>query len=93
MGWKVEDFASDKQGYIGVRTESGGKVCDIFPFAGIGGLGVAECRENARKIVNAEQLYDALKGLLDWVKEDCAEGGAYAMVEAEAALRNIKPVT
>lgn len=39
-----------------------------------------------------DQMHDALSGLLDWVKEGCPEGGGYAVVEAEAALKGLRVV-
>jgi len=89
MTWKILDYVDDQRGYI--RIVDGDKtVCDIFPFAGIGGTGVEKARENAAKIVNADRLHDALRDLKDWVEEGCPDGGHYALVEAEAALRCIR---
>jgi hypothetical protein len=89
MAMKILDYADDKRGYI--RIVDGDKtVCDIFPFAAVGGVGVEQARENARMIVNAAQLWDALQGLKSWCEEGCPDGGRYAMVEAEAALKAIR---
>lgn len=41
----------------------------------------------------SDQLHDALQGLKDWCEEGCPEGGRYALVEAAAALKNIRSVT
>lgn len=92
MTWKIFDSADEKKGYIHIASDDGGAICDIFPFAGVGGVGRDAALVNARKIVNAGQLHDALSGLLDWVKEGCPDGGRYAVTEAEAALANIRPL-
>lgn len=92
MPWKINDYTTGIKGYIRITDATGNTVADMFPFAGIGGVGVDVARENARKIVNSEQLFDALNGLLAWVKEDCPDGGRYAVTEAEAALKNISAV-
>jgi hypothetical protein len=34
-------------------------------------------------------LRDALTGLLDWIAEDCPDGGKYAIIEARAALARV----
>lgn len=90
MTWKINDYTNDRKGYIRVTDADGNTVCDIFPFAGIGSAGLERARENARKIVNADQLWDALQGLMDWCQEGCPEGGRYALTEAEAALKAIR---
>lgn len=51
--WKVVDSTSDKKGYIRIEGPGGEKIADIFPFAGIGGVGVKQARENAAFIVSA----------------------------------------
>lgn len=90
MPWKINDFCNDVRGYIRVVDEHSNTICDIFPFAGVGGVGLDKARENARKIVNAEQLWDALQGLKDWCAEGCPEGGRYALTEADATLKMIR---
>lgn len=49
-------------------------------------------RAEARAALEAggvDQLRDALAGLIDWCKEGCPDGGAFALVEARAALSGI----
>ena len=41
---------------------------------------------------DSERLWDALRGLLDYVEEGCPAGGYYAVTEAKAALVGIKAV-
>lgn len=88
--WKINDFSNDKKGYIRITDGDLNTVCDIFPFAGIGGVGREAALANARKIVNSDQLWDALQGLRDWCAEGCPDGGRYALTEAEAALKMIR---
>lgn len=83
---KIMDYASDKRGYIRV-IDGDVTVCDIFPFAEVGGVGIERARENARKIVNADRTLDALQGLIEWCEEGCPEGGRYALEEAWAAFK------
>jgi len=90
--WKINDYTTGTKGYIRITDTAGNTVADMFPFAGIGGVGVDAARANARKIVNSSQLFDALSGLMDWVKEGCPDGGRYALTEAEAAVKNISAV-
>jgi hypothetical protein len=92
MVWKINDYTADKKGFLNISDELGNKICDIFPFAGIGGVGLNQALENARKIVNAEKTFDALQGLIDWHEEGCPEGGSFSLTEAEAAIKNIKIV-
>ena len=91
--WKINDYCDEKKGYISITDTDGAAICQIFPFAGSGGVGVDQARENARKIANVEQLWDALQGLRDWCIEGCPDGGRYAITEAEAAMKMIRPVT
>lgn len=90
--WKIDDYCDDKKGYIRITDDSRMTVCEIFPFAGVGGVGREAALANARKIINAEQLWDALQGLKDWCAEGCPDGGRYALIEADAALKMISPV-
>lgn len=90
MTWKINDYCNDKKGYIRVTDSDGKTVCDIFPFGAIGGIGLEKARENARKIANAEQLWDALQGLMAWCEEGCPDGGRYAITEATAAIKMIR---
>jgi hypothetical protein len=89
--WTINDYADDKRGYIRI-TDGDLTICDIFPFAFTGGVGREAARENARKIVNADQLYDALKQLIDYVIDGCPDGSYIAVIEAKAALSNIRSV-
>lgn len=51
--WKVIDTIGDRsQGYLAIRGPNGEKIADIFPFAGEGGVGVEQARDNARLIVS-----------------------------------------
>jgi len=34
----------------------------------------------------SDRIYDALSGLVDWCKEGCPDGGAFALQEAQEAL-------
>lgn len=88
--WKINDYCTDTRGYIRLTDDVGKTVCDIFPFGVVGGIGLEKARENARKIVNADQLWDALQGLMDWCAEGCPDGGRYAMTEAAAAIKMIR---
>lgn len=90
MSWKIVDYCDDKKGYIRVLDAADKTVCNIFPFAAVGGVGIDKARENARKIVNADQLWDALQGLMDWCAEGCPDGGNYAMTEAKAAIKMVR---
>jgi hypothetical protein len=92
MAWKINDYCTDKRGYIRITDDDLMTVCDIFPFAGIGGQGLDKARENARKIANSEQLWDALQGLMDWCAEGCPDGGRYALTEADAAIKMIRSI-
>jgi hypothetical protein len=90
MSWKIKDNTENGRGYLRLVDQDGLTVCDIFPFAGVGGAGLDKARENARKMIHADQLWDALQGLKDWCEEGCPEGGRHALVEAEAALKAIR---
>jgi len=90
MTWKINDYCNDKKGYIRLIDDDGKTVCDIFPFGAVGGIGLEKARENARKIVNADQLWDALQGLVDWCSEGCPDGACYSLTEAKAALKMIR---
>lgn len=90
--WAIKDYTDEKKGYIRV-CEGESTVCDIFPFAGIGGVGRQRALENARKMVHAEQMQEALQQLLDYVTDGCPEGSYIAVVEAKAALSNIRAIS
>ena len=87
--WKMVDHTSSSKGYIKITDGNGGNVCDIFPFGAVGGLGLEKARENARKIVNADQLYDALIDMIAWCEEGCPEGSYGTLSEAKAAIKMI----
>lgn len=88
--WKIVEQGDPKRAYISIVDEDGGAICQIFPFAGKGGVGLEKARENARKIVNADQLWDALNDLVDWCEEGCPHGGTSTLIEACAALKMIR---
>lgn len=75
------EFEGNCGGYI---TESGARIARAY------------ARDDAIFIVQAansyDQLFDALQGLVDWCNEGCPEGGAYAMIEARAALKSLRVV-
>lgn len=51
--WKVVDcIANDHRGYLTIQGPNGEKVADIFPFAGVGGVGLEQARMNAALIVS-----------------------------------------
>ena len=54
--WTIEDHADDKRGYIGIRGPHGEKIADIFPFAGVGGVGIEAARANAALIVASANI-------------------------------------
>ena len=89
MTWKIEDYADDRKGYLCIVDENGGAICQLFPFAGKGGIGIKKARENAKKIVNADQLWDALVDMVAWCEEGCPEGSYGTLTEAKAALKMI----
>lgn len=86
MGWKIQDQTNNGKGYIRILDAEGKTVCDIFPFGARGGCGIEVARQNAKTIIAADRMFDALKGLLDWVEEGCPEGGHYVLTEAKQAI-------
>jgi hypothetical protein len=50
--WKVVDHASARKGYLVIEGPNGEKIAEVFPFAGVGGVGIEEARDNARLIVS-----------------------------------------
>jgi hypothetical protein len=57
--WKIIDETSDERhGYIAIRGPNDEKIADIFPFAGVGGVGVEAARANARLIAMAVERKD-----------------------------------
>lgn len=50
--WKVVDAVSETKGYIRIEGPNGEKIADIFPFAGVGGVGIEAARQNATLIVS-----------------------------------------
>lgn len=52
--WTINDYINnEKKGYIHISGPNGEKIADIFPFAGVGGVGPEAARENARALVAA----------------------------------------
>lgn len=49
--WKVVDGCTEKGGYIAIRGPNDEKIAEIFPFAGVGGVGLKKARANAVLIV------------------------------------------
>ena len=50
--WKINDYIDDgKNGYIHISGPNGERIADIFPFAGVGGVGPETARQNARLMV------------------------------------------
>lgn len=94
MALTIVDNSGDGKGWIEIRGPNDEAIATIFPFAGKGGVGREAALANASKIVNADALHDALNQLVGWV-EECGsnhEGREYCLMEARAALKNIKTV-
>lgn len=89
--WTIKDYSDDKKGYISI-VDGDLTICQIFPFAGVGGVGREAALENARTIASAQDVYDALKQLVDYLIDGCPEGSYIAVTEAKAALANIRPL-
>ncbi len=53
--WKIIDSINEDEtkGFIHIAGANGEKVCDIFPFAGVGGIGVIAARKVASIIIEA----------------------------------------
>ena len=52
--WKVIDHSNESRGgYIEVRGANDESICQLFPLAGKGGVGVEAARRIARAIVDA----------------------------------------
>jgi hypothetical protein len=49
--WTIVDGVNDTRGFIAIRGPNGEKIAHIFPFAGVGGVGIKEARANAALIV------------------------------------------
>jgi hypothetical protein len=46
--WTIEDYTNEKRGgYISIRGPNGEAICDIFPHAGKGGVGIEVALQNA----------------------------------------------
>jgi len=74
--WKVVDSTSDKKGYIHIQGPNGEKIADIFPFAGVGGVGVEQARENAAFIVRSRNGGDTSLQLLHGQQEPAPNAAA-----------------
>ncbi len=56
--WSMVDSINhtERHGYIHIKAADGTKVCDIFPFAGTGGIGVHAARATAKFIIEIREL-------------------------------------
>lgn len=57
--WKIIDHTNDRKGYIAIEGPNGEKIADIFPFAGVGGVGAETARMNAALIVTLANASDS----------------------------------
>lgn len=55
--WRIVDSLNERKGtgYIHIQGPNGEKICDIFPYAGVGGLGLEAARAVAEMIVSARE--------------------------------------
>jgi hypothetical protein len=55
--WRIETHGSERWGYLSIVDATGNRVCDLFPYAAVGGRGKEATMAIARQIVeraNAE---------------------------------------
>jgi hypothetical protein len=56
--WRIEDCTTERHGgsgYISIVDASGNRICDFFPYAGVGGRGMDMTLALARQIIEWER--------------------------------------